>query len=172
MKFKQGTIAAGPISLNVSDLDVSEGFYQEVLGLRVVHEYLQFPFRHASMARDGKTLLTLWEQTYGRFKSPRRDSDYLAFETESAEELNRIARLLDNLGARWSEGVRLSEQSMPVSVRFKDPDGVVIEVFGPGSRKNLDSQKIDAKRTMWSIAAHSALRRIAGDACSSAAPNF
>jgi catechol-2,3-dioxygenase len=68
-KSKAGTVALGHIGLTVSDLDVSEGFYQEVLGLRVVDESLQFPSRYASMARDGKTVLTLWEHTAGRSRS-------------------------------------------------------------------------------------------------------
>jgi lactoylglutathione lyase len=83
MQRNIGTMALGQIGLNVSDLDVSEGFYQEVLGLRVIDEFLQFPFRYASMARDGKTVLTLLEQTRGRFKTRRPGLHHLVFEAKS-----------------------------------------------------------------------------------------
>jgi catechol 2,3-dioxygenase-like lactoylglutathione lyase family enzyme len=135
MKPKKRTIALEEIGLNVSDLDVSEAFYQEVFGLRVAHESLEFPFRYASMARDGETVFTLCEQPYSESKNALRDSLHLVFETQSAEELNRIAGILDNLGARWSEGARRPEQSVPLSIRFEDPDGIAIEVFRPDSRK-------------------------------------
>lgn len=57
--------------LHVSDLEISKVFYQETLGLRVMFESLH-PFRYASMARNGKVVLTLEEQTHGRFKIHRQ----------------------------------------------------------------------------------------------------
>jgi len=61
MSAKHPGIRIRHVALNVSDLDVSEGFYQEVLGLRVEHESLHRPLRDASMGRDGEVVLTLWE---------------------------------------------------------------------------------------------------------------
>jgi lactoylglutathione lyase len=127
-----GTITLGHIGITVSDLDVSEGFYQEVLGLRVVDESLQFPSRYASMARDGKTVLTLWEQSRRRPKKHRPGLHHLAFETDSMEEVNRTKRLLEHLGARWGEGARLyPEGSAGATIYFEDPDGIRIELYSP-----------------------------------------
>jgi lactoylglutathione lyase len=131
MQLNAGTIALGQIGLNVSDLDVSEGFYQEVLGLRVASESLQFPFRYASMARDGKTVLTLFEQTRGRFKKRRPGLHHLVFEANSVEQVERIKGLLDAVGAPWSAGARLYMEEPRAAIRFEDPDGILIEVFGP-----------------------------------------
>ena len=130
MKREVGAVAVGHIGLNVSDLDVSETFYQEVLGLRVIEESLEFPFRYASMARDGKVVLTLWEQTGGRFKKHRLGLHHLAFEADSIAEVNRTKGLLENLGMRWSEGPNLySEGATAVAIHFRDPDGIRIEVY-------------------------------------------
>ena len=130
MKCKIGSIAVGHIALNVSDLDVSEAFYREVLGLRVVSESLELPFRYASLARDGKTVLTLWEQSDGRFKKRRPGLHHLAFEADSMEEVNRTKGILENLGARWSEGAQLYEEGLRSdAIHFKDPDGIRIEVY-------------------------------------------
>jgi lactoylglutathione lyase len=129
-KRNAGTIALGHIGLTVSDLDVSEGFYQEVLGLRVVNESLQFPSRYASMARDGKTVLTLWEHSGGRIKKRRPGLHHLAFEAGSVEEVNRTKRLLDNLGALWTQGAgTYPEGSRAAAIHFEDPDGIRIELY-------------------------------------------
>jgi lactoylglutathione lyase len=128
MKGKDNTIAFGHIGLNVSDIDISEAFYQEVLGLRVADEFLQVPFRHASMARDGKTVLTLWEHNGAELQAPRPGLRHLAFEADSIEEVNRTKGLLENLGARWSEGLSPHAEGS-ASIHFEDPDGVRIEVY-------------------------------------------
>ncbi|HKD67378.1 MAG TPA: VOC family protein [Candidatus Binataceae bacterium] len=136
--IKPGNIALGHIGLNVSDLDVSEGFYQEVLGLRVLDESLKFPSRYASMARDGKTVLTLWEQGGGRIKKRHPGLHHLAFEVDSVEEVNRTKGLLDNLGAHWTEGVRIyAEGTRAASIHFKDPDGIRIELYSAGRQVPL-----------------------------------
>jgi catechol-2,3-dioxygenase len=166
MKLKEGINSVKEIGLHVSDLDVSEAFYQEVFGLRVAHESLEQPFKHASMARDGKTVLTLCEESSGEPRSALRDSFHLVFETESAEELNRIAAILDNLGAPWSEGASFAKQASPASIRFEDPDGLAIEVFGPHSRKT------GATGTECIVLAHSAFPHIKDKAHSCAPAHF
>ena len=130
MKRKINSISVGHIGLNVSDLDVSEAFYQEVLGLRVAQESLHFPFRYASMERDGQMVLTLWEQTGGKYKKRRAGINHLAFEVDSFEEVDRTKKLLENLGATWTKGSHLyPEGSAPAAIRFKDPDGILIEIY-------------------------------------------
>jgi lactoylglutathione lyase len=145
MKCKIGSIAVGHIALNVSDLDVSEAFYLEVLGLRVASESLEFPFRYASLARDGKTVITLWEQSDGRFKKHRAGLHHLAFEADSVEEVNRTKALLENLGARWSEGAQLYQEGLrSAAIHFKDPDGIRIEVYSPPRAETQDAPRPDS----------------------------
>ena len=99
MKRNPSTIAVGHVGLNVSDLEVSAVFYREVFGFTIARESIEGPFRYASMAQDGRIVLTLWEQRGGRFKKHRPGLHHLAFEAASLEELNRTKGLLDN-GAR------------------------------------------------------------------------
>ena len=147
--MKAGTLALGHIGLNVSDLDVSEGFYQEVLGLRVVDESLKFPSRYASMARDGSTVLTLWEQGYGRIKKRRPGLHHLAFEVDSVAEVNRTKGLLDHLGAPWTEGVRIyAEGSRAAAIHFKDPDGIRIELYSADRQAALEQSCSDLETTI------------------------
>jgi len=130
MKCKVNTIAVGHIGLNVSDIDISEALYQEVLGLRVAEESLELPFRYASLARDGKTVLTLWEQSAGRPKKRRPGLNHLAFEADSVEAVNRAKGILETLGTPWSERAPLYAEGSPcAAIHFKDPDGIRIELY-------------------------------------------
>src|ERR1700722_14075196 len=88
MKRNPDTIAIGNIGLNVSDLDISEAFYQEVFGLVVAEESLQPHFRYASMARGGKTVLMLWERRGGDAERCLQGLHHLSFEADSLEEVN------------------------------------------------------------------------------------
>jgi lactoylglutathione lyase len=129
MKRTAGTMALGNIGLNVSDLDISEAFYQEVFGLRVAEESLQLPFRYASMARDGKTVLTLWERSEKRVERGLQGLHHLSFEADSLEDVNRTKGILDNLGARWFEAAEVNDEGPRPAIYFTDPDGTRIELY-------------------------------------------
>jgi len=130
MKRDVGAITVGHIGLNVSDLEISKTFYQEVLGMRVTGESLEFPVKFALLTRNGKIVLTLWEQSAARFKKRRAGLHHLAFEADSVEEISRTKGLLENLGAHWSEGAQLyAEGSRSAAIHFKDPDGIRIELY-------------------------------------------
>jgi lactoylglutathione lyase len=146
MTKKACTIALMHIGITVSDLDVSEGFYQEVLGLRVVDESLGFPSRSASMARDGKAMLTLWEHSHDRLKKIKKGQPglhHLAFEVGSVEEVNRTKGLLDNLGAQWTEGARIyPEGARAAAIHFEDPDGIPIELYSSDELAASDGREM------------------------------
>jgi catechol 2,3-dioxygenase-like lactoylglutathione lyase family enzyme len=130
MAPKSGGIALGHVGINVSDIEISKAFYQEVLSLRVGGESHQLPLPYASMTRDGRTVLTLWEDSGMRSRNCPPALHRLAFVTDSAEEVNRTKRLLENLGARWSEKDPLhSQSSSSAVVHFEDPDGIPIELY-------------------------------------------
>jgi lactoylglutathione lyase len=130
MKCNSGNITIGHIGINVSDIEISKVFYQEVLGLRVGDESRQVPLRYASMMRDGRRVLTLWENSTMRLRNCPPALHRLAFVFDSAEEVGRTKGLLENLGARWSEKDPLSSQpSSSAVLHFEDPDGIPIEVY-------------------------------------------
>src|SRR5271155_5469263 len=79
----------------------------------------------------------------------------LTFVADSTEEVNRTRRLLENLGARWSEEDPLCSQvSSSVVLYFEDPDGIPIELYTPdGETSALEGAPTgSAKRTsgIWS----------------------
>jgi catechol-2,3-dioxygenase len=94
------------------------------------------------MARDGKVVLTLWEQRHGQFKMHRPGLHHLAVEARSVEEVNRTKGILNTLGAQWGEGTQLyHEGPMSAGIYFSDPDGMRIEPVCSG-----EPAKILAKR--------------------------
>ena len=130
MNSNSGSLTVGHVGLNVSDIEISKVFYQEVLGLRVAEESRQVPLRYAAMTRDGRTVLTLWEDSGVRLRNCPPALHRLAFVADSAEEVNRTKRLLENLGARWSEKDPLySQRSGSDVLYFRDPDGIPIELY-------------------------------------------
>ena len=131
MKRNPSTIAVGHVGLNVSNIEVSAVFYRDVFGFTIARESIEGPFGYASMAQDGRIVLTLWEQRGGRFKKHRPGLHHLAFEAASLEELNRTKGLLDNLGMHWGEGVATHAEGSSLDVvYFEDPDGIRMEVYG------------------------------------------
>ena len=132
MKNNSGSIKIGNIGLNVSDIEISKVFYQEVLGLRVGDESHQLPLRYASMTRDGRTVLTLWENSRMRLGNCPPALHRLTFVADSTEQVNRTKRLLENLGTRWSERDPFCSQTSSAAVlHFEDPDGIPIELYSP-----------------------------------------
>jgi lactoylglutathione lyase len=143
-KPKASTIALGHIGINVSDIDVSEAFYQEVLGFRVGDESLEFPFRYASMMLDGKPVLTLWEHGAKPAKQRRAGLHHLAFEAKSVKEVDRTKGLLKLIGTPWTEGARLyDEGTRAAAIHFQDPDGIRIEVYTPEAAKTTAVERVD-----------------------------
>ena len=124
-------------SISVSDLDLAEGFYQEVLGLRVIDESLGYPFRHASMARDGKPVLTLRERSDSKYDVQLFRPGHLALEVESEDEVNRTKGLLRFLGLPWSESK--DRCGFPM-IHFEDPDGVRIELHTSGCGYSVEEE--------------------------------
>jgi catechol-2,3-dioxygenase len=126
---KFGTIAAAP-TIKVSDLDLAEGFYQEVLGLRVIDESLDSPIRYATMARDGIVVLTLCERDERKSEHDVPHLTRIQFATASPNQVEQAKGILDYHQVPWSEGRRrLGNRYASEAIQFADPDGVRIELY-------------------------------------------
>jgi catechol-2,3-dioxygenase len=138
MKCNRSTIAVGHVGLNVSDIEISKVFYQEIFGLTLAHERTDEDFRYACLGRKGRAVLTLWEHNGGRYRKHRPGLHHLAFEALSIEELNRTRALLENLGIRCRQGaLGCSPRAKQHAIYFEDPDGIRIEVYCTGDAELL-----------------------------------
>ncbi|MFI2608018.1 VOC family protein [Kitasatospora sp. NPDC018619] len=125
------TLQTGHVGLNVTDLARSIDFYRAVFGLDVTAEGTDPERRYALLGRDGRLVVTLWEQSTGSFATTGPGLHHLSFEVESLDEVRATEQLLRGLGAGFAyDGVvPHSEGSASGGIFFTDPDGIRLEVY-------------------------------------------
>ncbi|WP_030233249.1 VOC family protein [Streptomyces sp. NRRL S-350] len=125
------TLQTGHVGLNVTDLARSVDFYRAVLGLQVTHEGTDPERRYALLGRDGRLVVTLWQQSTGTFPTASPGLHHLSFEVASLDEVRAAERLLRELGAGFAHDgvVPHSEGSASGGIFFTDPDGIRLEIY-------------------------------------------
>jgi catechol-2,3-dioxygenase len=131
----------GHVGLNVTDLDRSTSFYEQVLGLQVQDRSDEPGRRFAFLGHDGALLVTLWEQADGRFDPARPGLHHLSFQVESIEEVRAVEATLVGLSASFAyDGVvPHGEGARSGGVFFHDPDGTRLEVYAPSGADPADA---------------------------------
>jgi lactoylglutathione lyase len=121
----------GHVGLNVADLGRSRRFYEAAFGFRSLLESDE-PERRFVFLGDGDHLvLTLWQQSGGRFDRARPGLHHLSFQVDSVEEVRDYERRLRELGATFLHDgvVAHAEGAASGGVFFEDPDGIRLEIF-------------------------------------------
>ncbi|MBI5105800.1 MAG: VOC family protein [Solirubrobacterales bacterium] len=127
------TFATGHVGLNVSDLDRSVAFYSGVFGWAVQGRGDDEDRRFAFLGDDERLVLTLWQQSDGRFPTDRPGLHHLSFQVESIAEVEAAQRRVEDAGARLHHGgiVPHGEGASSGGIFFEDPDGIRLEVYAP-----------------------------------------
>jgi catechol-2,3-dioxygenase len=127
------TLQTGHIGLNVTDLHRSRDFYQQVFGFEVMGEGKEEGQRWAFLGREGKLLVTLWQQSEGGFTADRAGLHHLSFQVESIEEVRSAEQVLRELNATFAyDGVvPHGEGAASCGLFFTDPDGIRLEIYAP-----------------------------------------
>ncbi|HEX6353073.1 VOC family protein [Actinophytocola sp.] len=126
-------LRTGHIGLNVTDLGRSIAFYRTVFDFDVLGEQTEGDRRYAFLGRDGALVVTLWEQSGGRFATDLPGLHHLSFEVPDIEAVHRAETTLRDLGvALVHDGiVPHGEGASSGGVFFTDPDGVRLEIYAP-----------------------------------------
>ncbi|MFI6031962.1 VOC family protein [Amycolatopsis magusensis] len=126
-------LQTGHIGLNVTDLGRSRGFYQQVFDFEVLGEGKEPGREFAFLGRDGKLLVTLWQQSEGRFATGSPGLHHLSFQVESIDEVREAERVLRELAVTFHhEGVvPHGEGADSGGIFFTDPDGIRLEIYAP-----------------------------------------
>lgn len=126
-------LRTGHIGINVTDVDRSTAFYGPLFGLDVVTKGTEEGRRFVFLGREGKLVLTLWQQARDGFDGGRAGLHHLSFEVDTMEEVRAAEDLLRELGADFAyEGVvPHGEGAASGGIFFTDPDGTRLEIYAP-----------------------------------------
>lgn len=121
----------GHVGLNVTELDRSIDFYREVFDFELTGRTEGDGWRYARLGQDGRLMLTLWEQSEGRFAADRPGLHHLSFEAPGVDELEAILAKLRGLGAPIRHDGLAAHGAGGESggLFFEDPDGTRLEIY-------------------------------------------
>jgi catechol-2,3-dioxygenase len=140
------SIKTGHIGLNVSDLARSKQFYQQVFGFEVLGESEEMGRQFVFLGQDGTPILTLWQQSEGRFATHQVGLHHLAFQVGTIEAVRAFEERLHALGASflYDGVVPHAEGADSGGVYFEDPDGIRLEIYSPTGAYGLAVPVVDA----------------------------
>lgn len=124
---------AGHIGINVTNLDRSRAFYMDVFGFKLAGGSDEAPRRFAFLTDGNRLVLTLWEQSEGRFDGSRPGLHHLSFEVATAEEVRAAEKRLRERGVEFAyDGIVPHAEGMSSGgIFFHDPDGTRLEICAP-----------------------------------------
>jgi lactoylglutathione lyase len=98
------------------------------------------------LGQDGTPILTLWQQSEGRFATHQVGLHHLAFQVGTIDEVRAFEERLHALGASflYDGVVPHAEGAESGGVYFEDPDGIRLEIYSPTGAHGLTAPKVDA----------------------------
>ncbi len=140
------TIQTGHVALNVSDLDRSKKFYQELFGYQVMGESQGEDRRYAFLGDGQRLVLALFQQSDSRFGKRQSGLHHLSFQAETMEQVEAYRDKLRELNAEltYEDIVPHGEGMASGGIWFEDPDGIRLEIYSPTGAENRAAPVSDA----------------------------
>jgi lactoylglutathione lyase len=131
-------LVTGHIGLNVAELDRSVAFYRDVLGFEQLATGAEGDRKWAFLGADGVLVLTLWQQSAGRFPVDRPGLHHLSFQVPSIDRVREVEAALDAHAVTFLyDGVVAHGEGVASGgIFFADPDGIRLEVYAPGGAES------------------------------------
>ncbi|MFE5550280.1 VOC family protein [Streptomyces sp. NPDC056534] len=136
-----GTLTTDHVGLNVTDLDRSLTFYGEVLGFETLGEGTEGDSRFAFLGREGRLVLTLWQQAGEAYAPGRAGLHHLAFEAESLDHVRAAEAALLARGTTFAyKGIVAHHEGADSGgIFFHDPDGTRLEISASLGAETADA---------------------------------
>ena len=127
------TVQTGHVGLNVSDVDRSKRFYQDVFGFEVTGESHERGRRFVFLGEGNTVVLTLWQQGKGRVDTHLPGLHHLSFQVPAIEDVKDAEQRLRALNVPFIyDGiVPHAEGTLSGGIFFEDPDGIRLEIYAP-----------------------------------------
>jgi len=121
----------GHVGINVTDLHRSREFYADVFGLTHMGGSDDAPRRFAFLGDGTNIVITLWQQSEGRFDRDRPGLHHLSFVVPSVADVREAEGRLRSRGATFAHDSIVLHGPGRTSggIFFEDPDGSRLEIF-------------------------------------------
>ena len=133
MSIVTPAVQTGHVGLNVSNVERSAQFYRSVFGFSVAKESYEQGRRFVHLGDGQRLVLTLWEQSEGRFEKHRPGLHHLSFQVSNIDEVRVFEERLHTLDVHflYDGVVSHSEGADSGGIFFEDPDGIRLEIYSP-----------------------------------------
>lgn len=130
---EQTSFTTGHVGINVTDLARSKRFYQDVFGWEVLSEGGDDQQPFAFLGAGSALLVTLWQQSAGRFAKDRPGLHHLSFQVAGIEDVQAAEARVRALDVRlYHDGVVPHGEGVSSGgIFFEDPDGTRLEIYAP-----------------------------------------
>lgn len=127
------SLQTGHVALNVTNLERSQKFYEKVFGLEEQRKGTDPARPWVFLGRDGKTVVTLFQQSTGSFAVATPGLHHLSFQVDDVAQVKAAEAVVAELGApTFHDGlVAHAEGANSGGLFFADPDGIRLEIFAP-----------------------------------------
>ena len=134
-------LQTGHVGLNVSDIERSKEFYSKVFGFQITGEFEEGDRRFAFLSEGEKLVLTLWQQSEGRFEKRRPGLHHLSFQVDTIEHVREVEQRLRALNVTLIHDgiVPHAEGRESGGIFFEDPDGIRLEIYSPAGADNYQA---------------------------------
>jgi catechol 2,3-dioxygenase-like lactoylglutathione lyase family enzyme len=124
-------LQTGHVGLNVTGLERSKKFYQEVFGFKLLRESQEADYKFAFLGDGPMPVLTLFQQSQGHFEKGRPGLHHLSFQVDSITQVKEAEQKLRSMSARFQyQGiVPHAEGATSGGIFFEDPDGIRLEIY-------------------------------------------
>ena len=115
----------------MTDLDRAVRFYEHVFGFTVAGRTDADARRFAFLKHGDSLILTLWQQSTGRFEATRPGLHHLSFRVPTLADVRAAEARVHEAGGRflYDGAVPHGEGASSGGIFFEDPDGTRLEIF-------------------------------------------